>query len=150
MTGKFQEMRNGLGRTIHRFVGVAVAALIATSGALAQEVDQPRASFFAPVDVPLVSIEVFVHDRDGRPVPGLAIEDFEVFEDGNPVAISHFYAAPGVVTPDVGGSGEERTRRRHRRHHALDIGGTLDLEAVGAVVPHGVGIEEFVKISHEL
>jgi VWFA-related protein len=52
------------------------------------------------VEVPLVSVEVYVYHKDGRPVPGLQADDFEVFEDGRPVEISHFFAAPGVEGPD--------------------------------------------------
>jgi len=65
----------------------------------AQESDQPQATFFAPLNVPLISIEVYVSDRAGRPIPGLTLEDFEIFEDSKPVSISHFFAAPGVTEP---------------------------------------------------
>lgn len=76
-----------------------LAAVLLSGAGLAQQPDPaPLHSFFAPVEVPLVSIDVSVTDRRGRPVPGLAAEDFEVLEDGEPVAISHFYAAPGAGT----------------------------------------------------
>lgn len=58
--------------------------------------DGPLRAFFEPVDVPLVNVDVYVADRDGRPVPGLTADDFRVFEDGEPVEVSHFYAAPGL------------------------------------------------------
>ncbi len=80
----------------HRSVGVVMAAVMATSWAIAQDTDQPQAMFFAPVEVPLVSVEVYAFDRSGRPVPGLTLGDFEVFEDGEKVEISHFYASPGM------------------------------------------------------
>jgi VWFA-related protein len=54
--------------------------------------------FFEPLEVPLVSLEVFVFDKDGRPIPGLTVNDFEVFEDGDQVEISHFFASEGVIT----------------------------------------------------
>jgi VWFA-related protein len=76
-------------------LGLAVAMGLAVVGA--QEPDQPQATFFAPLNVPLISVEVYVSDRAGRPIPGLTLEDFEVFEDRQPVSISHFYAAPGVT-----------------------------------------------------
>jgi VWFA-related protein len=76
-----------------------VAAVVAAPWIEAQETDQPQAMFFAPLDVPLVSVEVYVFDSDGRPVPGLTLEDFEIFEDGEKVEISHFYASPGITVP---------------------------------------------------
>jgi VWFA-related protein len=66
------------------------------AGVGAQEPDEPLATFFAPLEVPLVSVDVYVSDGAGKPVPGLTLSDFEIFEDGKPVSISHFYAAPGV------------------------------------------------------
>jgi VWFA-related protein len=78
-------------------IGVVLAAVAATPWIAAQETDQPQAMFFAPLDVPLVSVEVYVFDRDGRPVPGLTLEDFEIYEDGELVEISHFYASPGIT-----------------------------------------------------
>jgi VWFA-related protein len=93
--------------SVNRIFGVALAAGLVSVAATAQEPDQPQATFFAPVEVPLVSVEVFVSERDGRPVPGLSLEDFEIFEDGNPVTISHFYAAPGVIEPSTGDPPED-------------------------------------------
>lgn len=78
---------------------LSIVFCLATLGTVvpfAQDTEGPLATFFAPVEVPLVSIEVYVSDKAGRPMPGLTLEDFEVFEDGKPVTISHFYASPGV------------------------------------------------------
>ncbi len=85
-----------MGRISRRTIGVVMAVAMATSWAATQENDQPQAMFFAPVDVPLVSVEVYVSDRSGHPVRGLTLDDFEIFEDGKKVEISHFYASPGV------------------------------------------------------
>lgn len=91
-----------------RLMSVLCAAAIGAAVLLAQEIEEgPRATFFAPVEVPLVSIEVFVSDGSGRPVPGLSLDDFEVFEDGTPVTISHFYASPGVTEPVVSTAGTQ-------------------------------------------
>jgi VWFA-related protein len=65
--------------------------------ALAQETTRTRKTFYAPIEVPLVNVDVYVSDRDGRPIPGLGRDDFRVFEDGRPVEISHFYTAPQVL-----------------------------------------------------
>jgi VWFA-related protein len=59
---------------------------------------QLPASFFEPLRVPLVSVEVVVTDGSGAVVEGLGPEDFEVLQDGVPVALSHF-AAPGFPRP---------------------------------------------------
>jgi len=93
-----------MGRISRRTIGVVMVVAMANSWAAAQENDQPQAMFFAPVEVPLVSVEVYVFDRSGRPVPGLTLGDFEIFEDGKKVEISHFYASPGISapTPDEG------------------------------------------------
>jgi len=85
-----------MGRISRRSIGVFMAVAMATSWAVTQDNDQPLAIFFAPVDVPLVSVEVYVSDRSGHPVRGLTLDDFEIFEDGKKVEISHFYASPGV------------------------------------------------------
>ena len=42
------------------------------------------------VDVDLVNVEVWVTDSKGRSVTGLLADDFEVSEDGEPVAVTHF------------------------------------------------------------
>lgn len=59
--------------------------------------DAPSATFFQPLQVPLVSVDVTAVGKDGQPVPGLVADDFEVLEDGRPVAISHFYVAPPLL-----------------------------------------------------
>jgi VWFA-related protein len=62
----------------------------------ADEEVTPAATFYEPLQVPLVSVDVVAVRKDGRPVPGLTADDFEVFEDGKRVEISHFYASPGL------------------------------------------------------
>jgi VWFA-related protein len=69
------------------------------------QVDQPSAAFFMPVDVQLVNVEVVVTDGNGAPIPGLTEADFEVLEDDTPVEISHFFASlPPPEQPDGGGA----------------------------------------------
>jgi VWFA-related protein len=83
---------------------------LATPGVMAQDDGQPQAMFFAPVDVPLVSIEVYVYGPGGRPFPGLTLDDFEIFEDGKKVEISHFYASPAIMElPEEEGEEEQPT-----------------------------------------
>ncbi len=88
----------------------ALAVIVGlTAGVGAQPPSQvSMRAFFEPLEVPLVNVEVYVADEHGRPLAGLAVDDFEVLEDGEPVEISHFYAAPAVVGEEVAaGSGLE-------------------------------------------
>jgi VWFA-related protein len=64
--------------TTFRAIICFAAAGVALVGA--QEPEEPLATFFAPLEVPLVSVEVYVSDQAGKPM-----------------SISHFYAAPGVA-----------------------------------------------------
>jgi VWFA-related protein len=48
--------------------------------------------FFETIDVNVVNVEVYVTDKRGNRVKGLTKDDFELFQDGKPVAISNFYA----------------------------------------------------------
>lgn len=48
--------------------------------------------FFESIDVNVVNVEVFVTDKKGNRIKGLKREDFELFEDKRPVAITNFYA----------------------------------------------------------
>lgn len=59
---------------------------------------EDRPVFVDRVDVELVSIEVVVSDADGFRVSGLRKEDFELYEDGDLVEVSHFYAADRAKT----------------------------------------------------
>lgn len=77
-------------------LGLAAPPGVAQGGA-APLAGSPPATFFDTLDLQLVSVDVVVTDRDGRPVTDLQLEDFEVFEDGRPVTISHF-GAPSAAT----------------------------------------------------
>ncbi len=48
--------------------------------------------FFDSVDVNVVNIEVIVTGKNGEPVTGLTREDFEVYEDGERIELSNFFA----------------------------------------------------------
>src|SRR5947209_2836247 len=57
------------------------------------------------VDVSVVNVDVYVTDRQGKRVPGLAKNDFEMFEDGKPVAITNFYAVENGKAQGVAAEG---------------------------------------------
>lgn len=54
--------------------------------------DTPEGDFFESIDVNVVNVEVFVTDKKGNRIQGLKKEDFELFEDRKPIAITNFYA----------------------------------------------------------
>jgi len=75
-------------------VSFLAAALLTVLPAAAQEPSpqEQEETFFESIDVQVVNVEVFVTDRQGKRVPGLTRDDFEILEDGKPVEISNFYA----------------------------------------------------------
>ena len=77
-------------------VTLTVTVTAAAAVSADQETTRQAATFFSPVDVQLVSVEVRVSDADGEPIAGLTPADFEVREDGEPVQISHFFASRPV------------------------------------------------------
>jgi VWFA-related protein len=72
----------------------ALTAVLALPGGLSsQEGRESIAStFIEAIDVNVVNVEVYITDRNGDPVTGLERGDFEILEDGRPVAITNFYA----------------------------------------------------------
>ncbi len=95
---------SGVNASSHRR-GPVLAVLLLAGVAPAQ--DKPageKRQFFETAQVNLINVEVVVTDRSGKPVTGLTQADFEVFEDGRPVAITNFYAAesPGEATGAAG------------------------------------------------
>lgn len=77
---------------------VTLAALFAVarlSVAAAAPADALR--FGDVVDVPLVELQVLATGPDGGAVTGLTRDDFRVFEDDQPVALTHFEAMLGAA-----------------------------------------------------
>ncbi|MCG6949469.1 MAG: VWA domain-containing protein [Acidobacteria bacterium] len=86
-------------------MALVVCLMLSLGSALpsfSQDENPPERTFFEPIEVSVVNVEVLVTDTKGRPFPGLTSEDFEVFEDNRPMEITHFYAAPGVVPTGTG------------------------------------------------
>ena len=66
---------------------------VVVSGGLLQAQEttpNPEQLFMDTVHVNLVNFDVFVTDKQGNPVNDLTAADFEVLEDGRPVAVTHF------------------------------------------------------------
>lgn len=76
---------------VGRMFAVGLVGLGLAVGAIAQEPEVgPTPTYFKPVQVPLVDVDVIVTDGDGMPVTDLTRDNFEVLEDGEPMRISHF------------------------------------------------------------
>jgi VWFA-related protein len=81
---------------------VVATLLLVTSSTMAQVPDRGDVrTFFEPIEVPLVSVDVHVTDADGRAVPGLTMADFELLEDGLPVEITHFAVVSPQAVPEA-------------------------------------------------
>ena len=98
--------------TIARAPGwILAAALLALTPLRSQEPPAdngetagPQGQFFESIDVNLVNVDVYVTDKHGNRIRGLTKDDFRVFEDGRPVAITNFYAVEGgrpTVEPEA-------------------------------------------------
>ena len=111
------------------FLVLSFAALpwaLGTASA-AQEIAQVEAEtevqeegvYIETVDVNVINVEVYVTDKKGNPITGLTRDDFEVFEDKSPVAITNFYAVtegqrslPETPRPEPVAPTEERPKAR--------------------------------------
>ena len=84
---------------------IVAAALVAT--AVADDEDQPKkqpvgeTTFANEVEVTVANLDVFVRDREGRPVEGLTAADFRILQDGVEMEISNFAA----LSPETGEAG---------------------------------------------
>jgi VWFA-related protein len=87
---------------------IAALALIATLSIVLplsarQLQQQPPATFRSGTS--LVEVDIIVKDKDGQFVSGLTADDFEVFEEGRPQKVQHFY----LVTEQASGPGNPRS-----------------------------------------
>jgi len=55
--------------------------------------------FIEAVDVNVVNVDVYVTDKKGNRITGLTADDFELFENGQPVEVTNFYAVEGGRIP---------------------------------------------------
>ncbi len=92
--------------------------------AVAQEEEITWKTIFSgTTDVNVVNVDVVVTDKQGKPVRGLSADDFRLFENGEPVEISNFYAAAGDPTLSVTLPGEPSAEDEvpipQRLHHMI-------------------------------
>src|SRR6185295_19124220 len=86
----------GTTRIAGALLGLAALVVVARSPA---EPPAQQAPPVFPVDVRLVAVPVFVTDKDGRAVPGLTVQDFEVEDGGRNVPVAGFLAIDAAVAP---------------------------------------------------
>lgn len=75
--------------------------LLSMAAIVAVRAQEKADTFTDLVDVRVISVEVVVTDKNGAPVAGLGVEDFQLFADGKPLALTNFYAVgkAGAVEP---------------------------------------------------
>ncbi len=64
-------------------------------------------AFIDIVDVNVVNLDVYVTDKKGQRITGLAKEDFELYVEKKPVAITNFYSVEGGVAHTESGAALE-------------------------------------------
>lgn len=96
---------NSRGRRLRCAAALAAAAVVIVAGGPPTAAEERRwpAIFQGRAEVSVVNVEVFVRDAEGRPVTGLTRDDFRLFENGEAVAISNFYAVEGGRRADPEG-----------------------------------------------
>jgi len=75
---------------------VVLLSLLAPSAGAQGDADSGL--FFDTVDVNVINVEVIVTDAEGNPMTGLTREDFELYEDGERMELSNFFAIEGRQT----------------------------------------------------
>ncbi|HYO11710.1 MAG TPA: VWA domain-containing protein [Thermoanaerobaculia bacterium] len=86
---------------LHRTTAAGALLLVLGSLAGAQQQGKPAGAqegegfFLDMVNVSVVNVDVHVTDKNGKRVTGLTKDDFEIYEDRRPVAITNFYAVEG-------------------------------------------------------
>jgi VWFA-related protein len=99
---------------VAKIIGRAIAwiAIVAVGPTAAgQEVEKEEAvgglAFVDEIQVTVVNIDVFVRDRDGKPVLGLSERDFRLRQDGTERRLSHFAAYTQQVISEIMAAREE-------------------------------------------
>jgi len=92
---------------LRRILISTIALLVVSPASHAQ--DSASGLFFDTVDINVVNIEVLVTDKDGQSVKGLSRDDFELFENGQPVEITNFFAVEDqrAIGDDLATVGEQ-------------------------------------------
>ena len=102
-----------------RSATLAALFLLYLANGIAGAQPQPEApsTFAETIDVRVVNVDVWVTDRDGNPVTGLAAGDFEVRENGRPVELSNFFE----FTDGLDAAARERSASARRDGQPTDL-----------------------------
>lgn len=84
-------LEKAMNRTVATLGLVLLSSALASGPLRAQEA-LARETFTETVDVELVNVDVIVENQDGHPIHGLTKGDFQIFEDGKEVEVTHFFA----------------------------------------------------------
>ncbi len=88
-------------------IGLIAIACLAAHPSVAQQDE----AYSDAIDVSVVNVEVVVSDKDGNPIVGLDRDDFELFEDGELMELSNFYASRTAGETTVDGATTKPTDR---------------------------------------
>lgn len=91
---------------------VLAAALLVAANAFGQ------GKLVETIEVHVVNLDVVVTDRDGNRIHGLGKDDFEIYEDKRPQAITNFYEVRDDVRPALSAQADAAAppeQRQHRR-----------------------------------
>jgi VWFA-related protein len=101
--------------TLQFLAALFLAAQTAAQTAPAPPAENPDPTFYESIDVNVANVEVYVTDKQGKRVQGLTKDDFQVFEDGQPVEITNFFAMsegqPVAAPPEEPEAPEAETPR---------------------------------------
>lgn len=101
---------------------VIAAALVTAAASNAQ--DPNIGLFFDTVDINVINVEVVVTDADGQPVRGLTREEFELYDNGEPVEISNFLAIESqrpILASETAGESSQTAQEPDTRQLSLVI-----------------------------
>ena len=104
----------------------ALVLLALPLSAQTEDSGDPEGLFFDVTNINVVNVEVYVTDRQGNRVTGLTPDDFEVFENGQPMEVTNFYAVANgrpqtSITPGSDAAPTASDRRDELRLSEIDI-----------------------------
>jgi VWFA-related protein len=138
-------------RPVRFIVGLALAIAIACvlvvqpQARPARDASQQSQTPTFRATTALVEVDVVVHDRNGKFVPGLTTEDLRLFEDGKPQEISQFYMVSNDATRQIlpgAGAGVLPEDRARRIFVMMFDEGHL---ATDSLMRAKVGVERFIR-----